>query len=209
MVTAGPTHEAIDPVRFVGNYSSGKMGVALADSLAARGAEVHLVAGPMSVHTDSISAYKLYNVTSAEEMYQKSVELFPEIDGAILSAAVSDFTPIESSDKKIKSKQEDLVIRLKPTKDIAAKLGQLKSGKQWLVGFALETHDEVQNAQDKLKKKNLDLIILNSLKNQGAGFGGDTNKISIIDRQGKIELFGLKSKTEVAKDIVDSIINLK
>ncbi|MDX2444952.1 MAG: bifunctional phosphopantothenoylcysteine decarboxylase/phosphopantothenate--cysteine ligase CoaBC [Bacteroidales bacterium] len=209
LVTAGPTHEAIDPVRFVGNYSSGKMGVALADSLAARGAEVHLVAGPMSVHTDSISAYKLYNVTSAEEMYQKSVELFPEMDGAILSAAVSDFTPIESSDKKIKSKQEDLVIRLKPTKDIAAKLGQLKSGKQWLVGFALETHDEVQNAQDKLKKKNLDLIILNSLKNQGAGFGGDTNKISIIDRQGKIELFGLKSKTEVAKDIVDSIINLK
>ncbi len=209
LVTAGPTHEAIDPVRFVGNYSSGKMGVALADSLAAKGAEVYLVAGPMSVQTDSISGYKLYNVTSAEEMYQKSVELFPEMDGAILSAAVSDFTPLESSDKKIKSKQEDLVIRLKPTKDIAAKLGQLKSGKQWLVGFALETHDEVQNAQDKLKKKNLDLIILNSLKDQGAGFGGDTNKISIIDRQGKIELFGLKSKTEVAKDIVDSIINLK
>lgn len=209
LVTAGPTYEAIDPVRFIGNYSSGKMGVALVDSLVAKGAEVHLVAGPMSILTDSGSVYKLYNVTSAEEMYQKSIELFPEMDGAILSAAVSDFAPQESSDKKIKSKQENLVIRLKPTKDIAAKLGQLKSGKQWLVGFALETHDEVKNAQSKLKKKNLDLIILNSLKDHGAGFGGDTNKISIIDRQGKIELFGLRSKTEVAKDIVDSIINLK
>lgn len=209
LVTAGPTYEAIDPVRFIGNYSSGKMGVALVDSLVAKGAEVHLVAGPMSILTDSGSVYKLYNVTSAEEMYQKSIELFPEMDGAILSAAVSDFAPQESSDKKIKSKQENLVIRLKPTKDIAAKLGQLKSGKQWLVGFALETHDEVKNAQGKLKKKNLDLIILNSLKDHGAGFGGDTNKISIIDRQGKIELFGLRSKTEVAKDIVDSIINLK
>lgn len=209
LVTAGPTYEAIDPVRFIGNYSSGKMGVALVDSLVAKGAEVHLVAGPMSILTDSGSVYKLYNVTSAEEMYQKSIELFPEMDGAILSAAVSDFAPQESSDKKIKSKQGNLVIRLKPTKDIAAKLGQLKSGKQWLVGFALETHDEVKNAQSKLKKKNLDLIILNSLKDHGAGFGGDTNKISIIDRQGKIELFGLRSKTEVAKDIVDSIINLK
>jgi phosphopantothenoylcysteine decarboxylase/phosphopantothenate--cysteine ligase len=209
LVTAGPTFEAIDPVRFVGNYSSGKMGVALADKLCERGAEVHLVAGPMSVPIESDAGYNLYNVTSAEEMYQKSLELFPEMDGAILSAAVSDFTPKESSNKKIKSKQEDLVIRLKPTKDIAAKLGQLKSGKQWLVGFALETHDEVRNAQNKLKKKNFDIIILNSLKDQGAGFGGDTNKISIIDRQGKIELFGLKSKTEVARDIVDAIIQLK
>ena len=131
------------------------------------------------------------------------------MDGAVLSAAVSDFAPEESSVKKIKRKKEDLLIRLKPTKDIAAKLGQLKSGKQWLVGFALETHDEMQNAQKKLKTKNLDLIVLNSLKDQGAGFGGDTNKVSIIDREGKIELFGLKSKKEVANDIVKSIIQLK
>ena len=208
LVTAGPTFEAIDPVRFIGNYSTGKMGVALVDSLAARGAEVHLVAGPITVQPGSASGIKQYNVTSAEEMYLKSVELFPEMDGAILSAAVSDFTPVKMTDKKIKSKEEDLFIQLKPTKDIAAKLGQLKSGKQWLVGFALETHDEVQNARGKLKKKNLDLIVLNSLKDPGAGFGVDTNKISIIDTRGKIESFDLKSKAEVADDIVDAIINL-
>lgn len=208
LVTAGPTFEAIDPVRFIGNYSTGKMGIALVDSLAARGAEVHLVAGPITVQPGSASGIKQYNVTSAEEMYLKSVELFPEMDGAILSAAVSDFTPVKLTDKKIKSKEEDLFIQLKPTKDIAAKLGQLKSGKQWLVGFALETHDEVQNARGKLKKKNLDLIVLNSLKDPGAGFGVDTNKISIIDTQGKIESFDLKSKAEVAYDIVDAIINL-
>lgn len=208
LVTAGPTFEAIDPVRFIGNYSTGKMGIALVDSLAARGAEVHLVAGPITVQPGSASGIKQYNVTSAEEMYLKSVELFPEMDGAILSAAVSDFTPVKLTDKKIKSKEEDLFIQLKPTKDIAAKLGQLKSGKQWLVGFALETHDEVQNARGKLKKKNLDLIVLNSLKDPGAGFGVDTNKISIIDTQGKIESFDLKSKAEVADDIVDAIINL-
>ena len=208
LVTAGPTFEAIDPVRFIGNYSTGKMGVALVDSLTARGAEVHLVAGPITVEPDSALGIKQYNVTSAEEMYLKSVELFAEMDGAILSAAVSDFTPVELTDKKIKNKKEDLFIRLKPTKDIAAKLGQLKSGKQWLVGFALETHNEVQNARGKLEKKNLDLIVLNSLKDPGAGFGVDTNKISIIDTQGKIEPFDLKSKAEVADDIVDSIINL-
>ena len=209
LVTAGPTFEAIDPVRYIGNYSSGKMGLALAKSLIDKGAIVHLVAGPISVQKDALSGIKRFDVTSAEEMYNKSIELFPKMDGAILSAAVSDFAPEESSVKKIKRKKEDLLIRLKPTKDIAAKLGQLKSGKQWLVGFALETHDEMQNAQKKLKTKNLDLIVLNSLKDQGAGFGGDTNKVSIIDREGKIELFGLKSKKEVANDIVKSIIQLK
>ena len=208
LVTAGPTFEAIDPVRFIGNYSTGKMGLALVNSLAARGAEVHLVAGPITVQPGSASGIKQYNVTSAEEMYLKSVELFSEMDGAILSAAVSDFTPVKLTDKKIKSKEEDLFIQLKPTKDIAAKLGQLKSVKQWLVGFALETHYEVQNARGKLKKKNLDLIILNSLKDPGAGFGVDTNKISIIDAKSKIESFDLKSKAEVADDIVDAIINL-
>ncbi len=209
LVTAGPTFEAIDPVRYIGNYSSGKMGLALAKSLMDKGAIVHLVAGPISVKEDALSGIKRFDVTSAEEMYNKSIELFPKMDGAILSAAVSDFAPEESSVKKIKRKKEDLLIRLKPTKDIAAKLGQLKSGKQWLVGFALETHDEVQNAQKKLKSKNLDLIVLNSLKDKGAGFGGDTNKVSIIDREGKIESFGLKSKKEVANDIVKSIIQLK
>jgi phosphopantothenoylcysteine decarboxylase/phosphopantothenate--cysteine ligase len=185
------------------------MGLALAKSLMDKGADVFLVAGPISVQEVALSGIKRFNVTSAEEMYNKSIELFPKMDGAILSAAVSDFTPVESNDKKIKSKKEDLLIRLKPTKDIAAKLGQLKSEKQWLVGFALETDNEVKNAQEKLKTKNFDLIVLNSLKDQGAGFGADTNKVSIIDREGKIELFGLKSKTEVANDIVESIILLK
>lgn len=209
LVTAGPTYEAIDPVRYVGNYSSGRMGLAIANSLMDKGADVFLVAGPISVQEGTLSGIKRFNVTSAEEMYNKSIELFPKMDGAILSAAVSDFTPVESSEKKIKSKKEDLLIRLKPTKDIAAKLGQVKSEKQWLVGFALETDNEVKNAQEKLKTKNFDLIVLNSLKDQGAGFGVDTNKVSIIDRDGKIELFGLKSKIEVANDIVESIILLK
>lgn len=209
LVTAGPTFEAIDPVRYVGNYSSGKMGLALAKSLMDKGADVHLIAGPIAIQADTLSGIKRYDVTSANEMYNKSLELFPNMDGAILSAAVSDFAPVELSDRKIKSKKEDLIIRLEPTKDIAAKLGQLKSGKQWLVGFALETHDEVQNAREKLKNKNLDLIVLNSLKDKGAGFGGDTNKVSIIDREGKIKSFGLKSKTEVAIDIVEAIILLK
>lgn len=209
LVTAGPTFEAIDPVRYVGNYSSGKMGLALAKSLMDKGADVHLIAGPIAIQADTLSGIKRYDVTSANEMYNKSLELFPNMDGAILSAAVSDFAPVELSDRKIKSKKEDLIIRLEPTKDIAAKLGQLKSGQQWLVGFALETHDEVQNAREKLKNKNLDLIVLNSLKDKGAGFGGDTNKVSIIDREGKIKSFGLKSKTEVAIDIVEAIILLK
>ncbi len=207
MITAGPTYENIDPVRFIGNYSSGKMGIAIADSLAAKGADVHLVLGPVGVKPAN-KEVRVYPVVSAKEMFEKCLLLFPEMDGAVMAAAVSDFTPSDPLNQKTKRGKEDLVIRLKPTRDIAAALGEMKTPKQWLVGFALETQNESLNAQKKLEKKNLDLIVLNSLNDEGAGFGYDTNKITIIDKSGSQTAFKLKTKKQVAEDIVDHIHQL-
>ena len=208
LVTTGPTYEKIDPVRFIGNYSSGKMGVALADECAARGANVILVNGPMQV-APHFPMYKRYEVESAAEMYDAATEAFAEVDAAILAAAVADYTPEHVAVEKMK-RIGDLALSLKPTQDIAARLGELKklsSRKKILVGFALETTNELSNAEDKLARKNLDFIVLNSLNDAGAGFRYDTNKISIIDRQGKVD-YPLKPKAEVAADIVDRLAAL-
>ena len=201
LITAGPTFEKIDPVRFIGNYSSGKMGFALAEECAARGAMVTLVAGPvqMAVNHPSISRI---DVESAAQMAQVSMAEFAQADAAILCAAVADFTPAETADIKMKREAEDLIIRLKPTQDIAKSLGETKKPGQILVGFALETHDEAHNAKGKLERKNLDFIVLNSLNDKGAGFQHDTNKITIIDKE-KVTDYRLKLKAEVAKDIID------
>nr|WP_321357090.1 bifunctional phosphopantothenoylcysteine decarboxylase/phosphopantothenate--cysteine ligase CoaBC [uncultured Draconibacterium sp.] len=207
LVTAGPTFEKIDPVRFIGNYSSGKMGYAIAEELAEQGADVTLVSGPVSVTTKKLGV-TVVPVESAEEMYQVSVEHFKSADGAIMCAAVADFTPAKKEDEKTKRGKENWHIELQPTKDIAAELGKLKTNKQLLVGFALETNNELANAESKLVKKNLDFIVLNSLKDKGAGFGVDTNKISIIEKGNKQTGFELKDKAEVAKDIVAKIIEL-
>ena len=207
MITAGPTYEKIDPVRFIGNYSSGKMGYALANECAERGAKVELISGPTHLSIN----HPLINVTrveSAEEMYSCATERFADCDAAILSAAVADFTPDSKADSKIKREKGEQTLVLKPTHDIAAALGQMKSTKQKLVGFALETDNEQTNAQHKLEKKNLDFIVLNSLRDKGAGFNYDTNKVSIIGRDGGTKTFPLKSKTEVAADIVDKLQSL-
>ncbi|WP_319502437.1 bifunctional phosphopantothenoylcysteine decarboxylase/phosphopantothenate--cysteine ligase CoaBC [uncultured Draconibacterium sp.] len=207
LVTAGPTFEKIDPVRFIGNYSSGKMGYAIAEELAEQGAEVTLVSGPVSVTTQK-TGVNVVPVESAEEMYKASVEHFKTVDGAIMCAAVADFTPAKKETEKTKRGKENWNIELQPTKDIAAELGKLKTNKQLLVGFALETNNELANAAGKLLKKNLDFIVLNSLKDKGAGFGVDTNKITIIEKGNKQTDFQLKDKAEVAKDIVAKIIEL-
>lgn len=187
MITAGPTYEKIDPVRFIGNYSSGKMGYALAEVCAERGAEVTLVSGPVNLTTVHPRIRRI-DVESAEQMYREAKRAYAEADAGILCAAVADFTPEQTADHKIKREKEDLVLRLKPTQDIAAALGKEKQPHQRLVGFALETNDEVQHAQDKLERKNFDFIVLNSLNDKGAGFRCDTNKITIIDRQGETPL---------------------
>lgn len=205
LVTAGPTHEKIDPVRFIGNYSSGKMGYAIADELAARGAIVTLVSGPVSIQPKNSNIEKI-DVVSAEAMYQQCVDLFPTFDGAVMSAAVADYRPVEQALEKVKRGKENFSIELQPNPDIAARLGQMKTSHQLLVGFALETNNEKVNAFEKLKKKNLDFIVLNSLNDAGAGFQTDTNKITIIDRHNKSFIFELKSKQKVAIDIVDHII---
>lgn len=205
VITAGPTYEKLDPVRFIGNYSSGKMGFALAEECVNRGADVTLVCGPVDLEANS-DAIKRVDVESAQEMYEVTTEAFQSADGAILCAAVADFTPEISSDVKIKREKEDLVIKLKPTKDIAAALGAAKTPNQVLAGFALETHNEKTNAQSKLERKNLDFIVLNSLQEAGAGFRHDTNKISIIERNGETTDFDLKSKSSVAQDIVDRLV---
>lgn len=204
MITAGPTYEKIDPVRFIGNYSSGKMGYALAEECARRGAKVELISGPtyLSLSHPNIHCIK---IESANQMYESAQRLYPEMDAAILSAAVADFTPSQTSDKKIKREKGEQVIHLEPTHDIAASLGVIKSVKQKLIGFALETNDEYQNACHKLEKKNFDFIVLNSLNDKGAGFGFDTNKITIISKGGKSQEFPLKSKQEVAIDIIDKL----
>ena len=204
VITAGPTYEKIDPVRFIGNYSSGKMGFALAEECAARGAEVTLVAGPVQLQTNHPNIRRI-NVESCAEMYAATTEAFKEAHAAILCAAVADFTPENTSDTKIKREADDLVLQLKPTQDIAAALGRMKQPHQCLVGFALETNNEVAHAQDKLQRKNLDFIVLNSLRDAGAGFRHDTNKITIIDQQGATP-YPLKNKAEVAKDIIDRLV---
>ena len=205
LLTAGPTCEKIDPVRFIGNYSSGKMGYAIANQLADSGAKVSLVSGPVQL-TNINPAITIIPVESAREMHEQCLRIFPEADGAVMCAAVADFTPESYSEKKLKRGNDELSIQLKPTRDIAADLGRLKTGNQILVGFALETNDELTNAYAKLKRKNLDFIVLNSMNDNGAGFGTDTNKITIIDKDNNQANFELKSKTEVAADIVARII---
>lgn len=202
LITAGPTYEKIDPVRFIGNYSSGKMGFALAAECARRGAEVTLVAGPVGLPTPE--GVKRIDVESCQEMFEASVDAFPQMDAAILCAAVADFRPEQTATQKIKREKDDLVIRLQPTHDIAAHLGQMKTGSQRLVGFALETNDEEVNAQKKLKKKNFDFIVLNSTRNKGTTFRSDDNQISIISESGQKD-YEKKPKTEVARDIIDEL----
>ena len=204
VVTAGPTYEKIDPVRFIGNYSSGKMGLAIAEELAGRGAEVVLVCGPVNLKTCH-PAIRRVDVESAAQMYEVTSKEFVNSDVAVLSAAVADFTPKEKADYKIKRGKDDLLLELLPTKDIAAELGRIKTASQLLVGFALETNDEEINALSKMQRKNLDMIVLNSLNDKGAGFSVDTNKVTILDKAGDKTVYELKTKVEVAKDIVDQI----
>lgn len=204
LITAGPTYEKIDPVRFIGNYSSGKMGFTIAEECYRRGAEVTLIAGPVSMKCSE--GIKRINIESCEEMYQASLEAFKTADAAILSAAVADFRPAEIADNKIKREKDDLVITLKPTHDIAAALGKLKQPNQRLVCFALETNNEEANAEKKLKKKNADFIVLNSTRIPGTTFGTDENKIAIISKEGKKD-YAKKPKTEVARDIVDELVS--
>lgn len=204
VVTAGPTYEKIDPVRFIGNYSSGKMGLAIAEEFAGRGAEVVLVCGPVNLKT-SHPAIRRVDVESAAQMYEVTSKEFVNSNVAVLSAAVADFTPKEKADHKIKRGKDDLLLELLPTKDIAAELGRIKTASQLLVGFALETNDEEVNALSKMQRKNLDMIVLNSLNDKGAGFSVDTNKVTILDKAGDKTVYELKTKVEVAKDIVDQI----
>ena len=208
LVTAGPTYEKIDPVRFIGNYSSGKMGLALAEALASKGCEVTLVVGPTHLTCNHPNIRRI-DVESVVEMYNAATEVFPGCDAAILSAAVADYRPATRADEKIK-KQGDagMCIDLVQNPDILASLGAMKSSRQLLVGFALETHDEEQNAKSKLTRKNLDFIVLNSLRDKGAGFGTDTNKITIIDKNGHTETSTLKSKREIADDIVKHLTSM-
>lgn len=206
MITAGPTYEKIDSVRFIGNYSSGKMGFALAEECAARGAAVTLIAGPVALTTAHDGITRI-DVESCEEMYRAAVDNFAASDAAILCAAVADFRPEHVADRKIKRGKDDLTLRLTPTHDIAAELGRRKGGGQRLVGFALETDDEINNAKTKLEKKNLDFIVLNSLRNEGTCFRSDENMIKIISRDG-IKDFPKKSKQEVAADIVNELNRL-
>lgn len=205
LITAGPTHEAIDPVRFIGNHSSGKMGFAIAEASAALGAEVILVSGPVSIQLNR-GNIDLVSVASAEEMYQAVHKEFASCDIAILSAAVADYRPIKVASEKIKKKEGMLSLELEKTTDILASLGEIK-GSQFLVGFALETENELVNAKTKLKKKNLDLIVLNSLRDKGAGFQGDTNKVSLIHADNNVSTFGVKPKKEVARDIFNFILD--
>ncbi|MGL4852397.1 MAG: bifunctional phosphopantothenoylcysteine decarboxylase/phosphopantothenate--cysteine ligase CoaBC [Phocaeicola sp.] len=206
VITAGPTYEKIDAVRFIGNYSSGKMGYALAEECATRGASVTLVSGPVSLQTKHPNITRIH-VESAQQMYDATTTVFTDSDAAILCAAVADFTPQEVATNKLKRGEESLTISLKPTQDIAAALGKLKRSNQRLVGFALETDQEELNAQSKLERKNLDFIVLNSLNHKGAGFQHDTNQISIIDAQNTTH-YPLKSKLAVATDIVDKLVEI-
>lgn len=207
LVTSGPTHEPIDPVRFIGNRSSGKMGAAIVEALHAQGAEVIMVTGPASFLPDADSA-KIIKVKSAAEMYEASSDNFGDVDIAIMAAAVADYTPKEVSPVKIKKKSASLSLQLTKTKDIAKELGKIKKSHQTMVGFALETNNEMENAQGKLAKKNFDFIVLNSLQDKGAGFQHNTNKITIVDKHENVVKFKLKSKQLVAKDIVNYLITM-
>jgi phosphopantothenoylcysteine decarboxylase/phosphopantothenate--cysteine ligase len=207
LVTAGPTYEPIDPVRFIGNNSSGKMGIALSQELASRGAEVALVLGPTPLSPVGKNI-QLIKVNTAEEMYQACIAEFPKTDVAIMSAAVADYTPLNRSANKIKKHTDDLNIELVKTRDILKNLGERKKNGQILVGFALETTNEKEYALNKLKTKNADLIVMNSLNDKGAGFGVDTNKVTIFEKDGNEIAYDLKPKQQVARDIVDRIVNL-
>jgi phosphopantothenoylcysteine decarboxylase / phosphopantothenate---cysteine ligase len=207
VVTAGPTYEHIDPVRFIGNHSSGKMGVAIAKELQQRGADVTLVLGPSSVNF-SDNGINVMRVTSAAEMYDAATKAFEKADLAIMSAAVADYAPVITATEKIKKKDNEMVIELTKTKDILKTLGDRKTKEQVLVGFALETTNEREYALGKLEKKNADMIVMNSLNDAGAGFGHDTNKITIFCRNGEEVNFSVKDKVAVAKDIVDTIIRI-
>lgn len=206
LLTAGPTVEPIDPVRYISNHSSGKMGYALAEELSARGANVHLVSGPVHIGSSGRNIV-CHKVQTCEQMYSKCMEIYSseKVDIVVLCAAVADYTPVTVSDSKIKRKGDNLSIELKPNKDIAAELGKVKKPYTLSVGFALETDNEKTNAEDKLRRKNLDMIVLNSLKDSGAGFAGDTNKVTIFFKNGQEVAYPLKSKTQVAADIVDNI----
>lgn len=205
LITAGPTYEKIDPVRFIGNYSSGKMAYALAEACANRGAQVELISGPVSLHTCHPAIHRT-DVESAAEMYEACMSYFPTADVTILCAAVADFSPESPRTSKIRSNKEGISLSLIPTKDIAFNLGNVKKPGQILVGFALETDNEIENAQAKLDRKKLDFIVLNSLNDKGAGFKTDTNKIKILEPKGKVLEFPLKSKQKVAEDIVNHLI---
>jgi phosphopantothenoylcysteine decarboxylase / phosphopantothenate---cysteine ligase len=207
LINAGPTREPLDPVRFISNYSSGRMGIALADAASEYGADVELVLGPVNILPANKSV-DVINVTTAESMASECIARFPDCDIAILSAAVADFTPEMISSSKIKKDGNELILKLKPTVDIAATLGKNKKPSQVLAGFALETNNEIENAQAKLLRKNLDIIVLNSLSEDGAGFDYTTNRITIIDRNNNIDKFELKSKDEVARDILNKIVSI-
>jgi phosphopantothenoylcysteine decarboxylase/phosphopantothenate--cysteine ligase len=204
LITAGPTYERIDPVRFIGNFSSGKMGFALAEECASRGAEVLLITGPTALSLSHPNIRRV-DVESAHEMYDAAIKTFPEMDAAILSAAVADYRPAQWTDEKIKRREgEEITITLTPNPDIAASLGKIRKPHQLIIGFALETSNEESNAGRKMEKKNFDFIVLNSLQDKGAGFGYDTNKVTILSRKGEKHSFELKTKREVAKDIIDT-----
>ena len=205
MITAGPTYEKIDPVRFIGNYSSGKMGYALAEECYRRGAEVTLISGPVSLSCSE--GIKRIDVESCEEMYEQAIKAFPQQHVAILCAAVADFKPENVAETKIKREKDDLLLRLKPTQDIASTLGKMKTSDQRIIAFALETNNEELNAKHKLEKKNADFIVMNSTRNPGTTFQSDENQITIIHKEGKKE-YAKKPKTDVAKDIVDELATL-
>ena len=205
MITAGPTYEKIDPVRFIGNYSSGKMGYALAEECYRRGAEVTLISGPVSLSCSE--GIKRIDVESCEEMYEQAIKAFPQQHAAILCAAVADFKPENVAETKIKREKDDLLLRLKPTQDIASTLGKMKTSDQRIIAFALETNNEELNAKQKLEKKNADFIVMNSTRNPGTTFQSDENQITIIHKEGKKE-YAKKPKTDVAKDIVDELATL-
>ena len=207
LITAGPTREPIDPVRYISNFSTGKMGIALADECTLRGADVILVKGPTNIKPSN-EKVKVIDVTTAAEMYEACSQYFDESDVIIFAAAVADYTPKHPANTKIKKKEDDFMLELIKTKDIAYELGKRKKTGQINVGFALETDNEMENAIGKLEKKNLDLIVLNSLQDAGAGFQHDTNKITIVDKSRNVVKFGLKSKTEVAEDIINYIQKL-
>jgi len=207
LVTAGPTYENLDPVRFIGNYSSGKMGFAIAEALAQQGAEVTLVSGPTHLKTNHASIHRI-NIVSAEDMLSTCTELSPTQDVVVMSAAVADYRPENIAQQKIKKKDVLFLLRLTKTTDVLKQLGANKPKNQILVGFALETENELKNAKEKLKNKNLDFIVLNSMNDKGAGFSSDQNKITIIDKKNKASSFPLKNKSEVAQDIVAKIVEL-